>query len=210
MDPPHASADDDVGAATIWQPVVGSGILLSGVRWTLRHIGKDARRGGDWRGRNRPPPSWRRSAPPPRSLLALVASAAAAAAMAADGVTSRRRTYRQEEDDEEEAARALASALAGADDATDCVSCAEARAVARHTHPLVLPAECDEFEGSGAEVGEAEAMVEAVADRAWLKLKQFSLLTVREAPSGERTGVLHRLLGQSEAHRPHSRSGARE
>ena len=38
---------------------------------------------------------------------------------------------------------------------------------------------------------------EAVADRTWLKLKQFSLLTVREGLHGERTGCLHRLLGQS-------------
>ena len=66
------------------------------------------------------------------------------------------------------------------------------------THPLLLPADSAAADGAAVvdddEDGDAE--VEAVADRAWLKLKQFSLLTVREV-HGERTGVLHRLLSQS-------------
>jgi len=49
-------------------------------------------------------------------------------------------------------------------------------------HPLLLPADTEVFDGMNAE-GEAQA----VADRAWLRLKRFSLLTVREV-RGERTG----------------------
>lgn len=59
------------------------------------------------------------------------------------------------------------------------------------THPLLLPADTEVFDGMNAE-GEAQA----VADRAWLRLKRFSLLTVREV-HGERTGCLHRLLMKS-------------
>ena len=50
-------------------------------------------------------------------------------------------------------------------------------------HPLLLPADTEVFDGMNAE-GEAQA----VADRAWLRLKRFSLLTVREV-HGERTGL---------------------
>jgi hypothetical protein len=49
-------------------------------------------------------------------------------------------------------------------------------------HPLLLPADTEVFDGMNAE-GEAQA----VADRAWLRLKRFSLLTVREV-CWERTG----------------------
>ena len=47
--------------------------------------------------------------------------------------------------------------------------------------------------GSASESQRAEA----VADRAWLKLKQFSLLRIYSEMHGERTASLHRLLAQS-------------
>ena len=62
---------------------------------------------------------------------------------------------------------------------------------------MLLPAGCDDDALlGGSDPFLFDTTVEATADRAWLKLKQFSLLTVREM-HGERTGVLHRLLGQS-------------
>ena len=62
-------------------------------------------------------------------------------------------------------------------------------------HPLLLAQGTALCGGGGGGVLQAEAV--AVADRTWLKLKQFSLLSVRENAHGERTGCLHRLLGQS-------------
>ena len=126
--------------------------------------------------------------------LMAVAAVSAGLAVAAAAVGSTPTPGASVEEDVEEDTASAASIPPPTSAYSPCPKQSKAAAV----HPLLLPRCCDGDEGSGdgAVAPAAEAMVEAAADSAWLTLKKFSLLTVREV-HGERTCCLHRLLGQS-------------